>query len=62
MQLEHVPVLVVRHGIEQVVAGVLDDLIDGDDLALHAIQEPRCELVTPGIDTGQGPYAHHKRV
>lgn len=41
------PELVVGHGVEQPVAGILDDLIDGDHLALHSIQEAGTVLVTP---------------
>lgn len=45
--LQATPELVVGHCVEQLVAGVLDDLIDGDHFALDPVQEPSAELVAP---------------
>ena len=39
--------LVVGHSVEELVAGVLDDLVDGDHLTLDSVQEAGPELVAP---------------
>jgi hypothetical protein len=43
------PELVVGHSVQQVVGGVADDLINGDDLTLDAVQEACPKLVPPAL-------------
>jgi len=59
------PVLVIWHGVHEVASRVAQDLVDGDDLSLDAIQEACLELVSPvqqAVSHRFGIYSYIKLV